>query len=74
MILGDFRADGWYLSSKEREESRIRSDKNFHWLIGDNVDTMAKTSDHHAYDRFVTKLLWQDIQLWSEVYMHSLSA
>uniref|UniRef100_A0A669DAU5 Deoxyribonuclease 1 like 4, tandem duplicate 1 n=1 Tax=Oreochromis niloticus TaxID=8128 RepID=A0A669DAU5_ORENI len=53
MILGDFRADGWYLSSKEREESRIRSDKNFHWLIGDNVDTMAKTSDHHAYDRIV---------------------
>ncbi|KAL3974603.1 olfactory receptor [Sarotherodon galilaeus] len=37
----------------EREEIRIRSDKNFHWLIGDNVDTMAKTSDHHAYDRIV---------------------
>uniref|UniRef100_A0A3Q3CK94 Deoxyribonuclease 1 like 4, tandem duplicate 1 n=1 Tax=Haplochromis burtoni TaxID=8153 RepID=A0A3Q3CK94_HAPBU len=56
MILGDFRADGWYLSSKEREEIHIRSDKNSYWLIGDNVDTMAKTSDHHAYDRFVRKI------------------
>uniref|UniRef100_A0A3P9DBI9 Deoxyribonuclease 1 like 4, tandem duplicate 1 n=1 Tax=Maylandia zebra TaxID=106582 RepID=A0A3P9DBI9_9CICH len=53
MILGDFRADGWYLSSKEREEIHIRSDKNSYWLIGDNVDTRAKTSDHHAYDRIV---------------------
>lgn len=56
MILGDFRADGWYLSSKEREEIHIRSDKNSYWLIGDNVDTRAKTSDHHAYDRFVRKI------------------
>lgn len=56
MNLGDFRADGWYLSSKEREEIRIRSDKNSYWLIGDNVETMAKTSDRHAYDMFVRKI------------------
>ncbi|XP_070695327.1 deoxyribonuclease-1-like isoform X2 [Pempheris klunzingeri] len=53
MILGDFNADGVYVSPKEMKEIRIRSDKNFHWLIGDDVDTTANTSNDHTYDRIV---------------------
>ncbi|XP_037630122.1 deoxyribonuclease-1-like [Sebastes umbrosus] len=53
MILGDFNADGAYVTPNEMKEIRIRSDKNFHWLIGDDVDTMAKTSTDHTYDRIV---------------------
>ncbi|XP_027144470.1 deoxyribonuclease-1 isoform X1 [Larimichthys crocea] len=53
MILGDFNADGVYVTRKEMEAIRIRSDKNFHWLIGDDVDTTANTSNEHTYDRIV---------------------
>ncbi|KAM4609817.1 deoxyribonuclease-1-like [Polymixia lowei] len=53
MILGDFNADGKYVSEKEMKEIRIRSDKNFHWLIGDDVDTTANTGNEHTYDRIV---------------------
>ncbi|XP_060913054.1 deoxyribonuclease-1-like [Labrus mixtus] len=53
MILGDFNADGAYITSKEMKDIRIRSDKNFHWLIGDDVDTTANTSNEHSYDRIV---------------------
>ncbi|KAM9860080.1 deoxyribonuclease 1 like 4, tandem duplicate 1 [Aulostomus maculatus] len=53
MILGDFNADGSYVSQKDMMTIRIRSDKNFHWLIGDNVDTTASTGNDHTYDRIV---------------------
>ncbi|XP_054473378.1 deoxyribonuclease 1 like 4, tandem duplicate 1 [Anoplopoma fimbria] len=53
MILGDFNADGVYVSKKEMKGIRIRSDKNFHWLIGDDVDTTASTRNDHTYDRIV---------------------
>ncbi|XP_036387609.1 deoxyribonuclease-1-like [Megalops cyprinoides] len=53
MILGDFNADGAYVSNKKMKEIRIRSDKNFHWLIGDDVDTTANTGNDHTYDRIV---------------------
>ncbi|KAM8754208.1 deoxyribonuclease gamma-like isoform 2-T2 [Acanthopagrus schlegelii] len=53
MILGDFNADGAYVTHKEMKAIRIRSDKNFHWLIGDDVDTTANTSNEHTYDRIV---------------------
>ncbi|XP_053281315.1 deoxyribonuclease-1-like 2 [Pleuronectes platessa] len=53
MILGDFNADGAYVTRKEMKEIRIRSDKNFHWLIGDDVDTTANMSNDHTYDRIV---------------------
>ncbi|XP_063076541.1 deoxyribonuclease-1-like [Engraulis encrasicolus] len=51
MILGDFNADGTYVS--DFNQIRIRSDKNFHWLIGDDVDTTANTGNEHTYDRIV---------------------
>ncbi|XP_074536880.1 deoxyribonuclease-1-like [Halichoeres trimaculatus] len=53
MILGDFNADGSYVTRKEMKDIRIRSDKNFHWLIDDDVDTTAVTSNDHTYDRIV---------------------
>ena len=53
MILGDFNADGAYVSDEDMKEIRIRSDKNFHWLIGDDVDTTARTGNDHTYDRYV---------------------
>ncbi|KAG9339667.1 hypothetical protein JZ751_023313 [Albula glossodonta] len=53
MILGDFNADGAYVSRREMKDIRIRSDKNFHWLIGDDVDTTANTGNEHTYDRIV---------------------
>ncbi|XP_056131054.1 deoxyribonuclease-1-like [Lampris incognitus] len=53
MILGDFNADGDYVSNKQMRKIRIRSDQNFHWLIGDDVDTTANTENDHTYDRIV---------------------
>lgn len=53
MILGDFRADGTYVTKGEMVTIRIRSDQNFHWLIDDDVDTTANTSNDHTYDRHV---------------------
>ncbi|XP_017265043.1 deoxyribonuclease-1 [Kryptolebias marmoratus] len=53
MILGDFRADDPYVTSEEMEKIRIRTDKNFHWLIADDVDTTALTSTNRTYDRIV---------------------
>uniref|UniRef100_A0A8C6SK25 Deoxyribonuclease n=1 Tax=Neogobius melanostomus TaxID=47308 RepID=A0A8C6SK25_9GOBI len=40
MILGDFNIS-------------IRTDKKFHWLIGDDVDTTVITTNDHTYDRIV---------------------
>ncbi|XP_077581968.1 deoxyribonuclease 1 like 4, tandem duplicate 1 [Stigmatopora nigra] len=53
MILGDFNADGAYVSQREMQSIRIRADKNFHWLIGDEVDTTASAGNAHTYDRIV---------------------
>ncbi|XP_061582622.1 deoxyribonuclease gamma-like isoform X2 [Cololabis saira] len=53
MILGDFNADGAYVTKRDMKSIRIRSDKNFHWLIGDDVDTTANTGNDHTYDRIV---------------------
>ncbi|KAJ8359062.1 hypothetical protein SKAU_G00155870 [Synaphobranchus kaupii] len=53
MILGDFNADGSYVSKRKMKKIRIRSDKNFHWLIGDDMDTTANTGNDHTYDRIV---------------------
>ncbi|XP_011600822.2 deoxyribonuclease-1-like [Takifugu rubripes] len=53
MILGDFCADGLYVTQKQMKALRIRSDKNFHWLIGDDMDTTSDTSKDHTYDRIL---------------------
>lgn len=51
MILGDFNADGSYISNRDMKTIRIREDENFHWLIGDNVDTTTSTKNTNTYDR-----------------------
>ena len=51
MILGDFNADGAYVSKRDMKSIRIRSDPNFHWLIADDVDTTASIRNDHTYDR-----------------------
>uniref|UniRef100_A0A9R1SK55 Deoxyribonuclease 1 like 4, tandem duplicate 2 n=2 Tax=Cyprinus carpio TaxID=7962 RepID=A0A9R1SK55_CYPCA len=53
MILGDFNADGAYVSKKKMKAIRIRTDPDFHWLIGDDVDTTVIQSNDHTYDRIV---------------------
>ncbi|XP_051272291.1 deoxyribonuclease-1-like [Dicentrarchus labrax] len=52
MILGDFNADGRYLSKKKKERISIFS-PDYHWLIGDDVDTTTSNSTDHTYDRIV---------------------
>ncbi|XP_032892994.1 deoxyribonuclease gamma-like isoform X2 [Amblyraja radiata] len=53
MILGDFNADGRYVPEKERKNIRLLEDSDFHWLIGDVVDTTTNLSTDQAYDRIV---------------------
>lgn len=50
MILGDFNADGRYLSKKKKGKIRICS-APYHWLIKDDVDTTASHFNDHTYDR-----------------------
>ncbi|KAF1392147.1 hypothetical protein PFLUV_G00049550 [Perca fluviatilis] len=52
MILGDFNADGRYLSDEQKRRIRIRS-AYYYWLIGDDVDTTTSNSNDHTYDRIV---------------------
>ncbi|XP_028854457.1 deoxyribonuclease 1 like 4, tandem duplicate 1 [Denticeps clupeoides] len=53
MMLGDFNADGAYVSKKDMKQIRIRTDPNFYWLIADDVDTTVKQSNDNTYDRIV---------------------
>ncbi|XP_008303628.1 deoxyribonuclease-1-like [Stegastes partitus] len=52
MILGDFNADGQYLSKKKKKNIRIHS-APYHWLIEDDVDTTASNQNDNTYDRIV---------------------
>ncbi|XP_041837280.1 deoxyribonuclease-1-like [Melanotaenia boesemani] len=52
MILGDFNADGQYLSQKKKKRIRIYSPP-YNWLIDDDVDTTASNNNFNTYDRIV---------------------
>uniref|UniRef100_A0A3Q2QSG8 Deoxyribonuclease-1 n=1 Tax=Fundulus heteroclitus TaxID=8078 RepID=A0A3Q2QSG8_FUNHE len=52
MILGDFNADGRYLSKTKKKSIRISSDP-FYWLIDDDVDTTTSNCNDNTYDRIV---------------------
>ncbi|XP_037535622.1 deoxyribonuclease-1 [Nematolebias whitei] len=52
MILGDFNADGRYLSEKKKGSLRICSEP-FRWLIDDSVDTTTSNCNDNTYDRIV---------------------
>ncbi|XP_043564507.1 deoxyribonuclease 1 like 4, tandem duplicate 1 [Chiloscyllium plagiosum] len=58
MILGDFNADGRYVSKDEMKNIRLRTDNNFHWLIGDDEDTTTNAKTDRAYDRIVVYGDW----------------
>ncbi|KAM4022513.1 deoxyribonuclease-1-like isoform 2-T2 [Anomaloglossus baeobatrachus] len=53
MLLGDFNADGSYVSKKKMKTIRLRTDKSFHWLIDDDKDTTATNTTDCSYDRIV---------------------
>ncbi|XP_049893666.1 deoxyribonuclease-1-like [Epinephelus moara] len=52
MILGDFNADGRYLSKRKKKKIRISSPP-YHWLIKDDVDTTTSNCNDNTYDRIV---------------------
>lgn len=52
MILGDFNADGRYLSKRKKDTIRFCS-APYHWLIEDDVDTTSSNFNDHTYDRIV---------------------
>jgi len=52
LIMGDFNADTRFISMKNLNGLKLRSDtETFTWLIGDEVDTTTVDSDF-TYDRF----------------------
>ncbi|XP_053324944.1 deoxyribonuclease gamma-like [Spea bombifrons] len=53
IFLGDFNADGAYVSKKKMKTIRLRTDVNFHWLIEDDIDTTATKTTDCSYDRIV---------------------
>ncbi|MEE6502465.1 hypothetical protein FKM82_004524 [Ascaphus truei] len=57
MLLGDFNADGAYVSNKKMKTIRLRTDTKFHWLIDDDKDTTATNTTDCCYDRQVPALL-----------------
>ncbi|XP_060076203.1 deoxyribonuclease-1-like [Ylistrum balloti] len=53
MIMGDLNADCSYVPKKDWPSITLKTDTDFHWLIGDDVDTTVKASTDCAYDRFI---------------------
>ncbi|XP_061075011.1 deoxyribonuclease gamma-like [Conger conger] len=53
MILEDFNAGGRYVSKRKMNRIRIRRDRDFHWLIQDDVDTTTNAGNDHTYDRIL---------------------
>ncbi|QCQ67810.1 deoxyribonuclease 1 [European chub iridovirus] len=53
MIVGDFNADGNYVSCNSMQRISIRCDPNYFWLVHDDEDTTTCTSNDHTYDRIV---------------------
>ncbi|OCT83437.1 hypothetical protein XELAEV_18025979mg, partial [Xenopus laevis] len=53
ILLGDFNADGAYVSNKKMKTIRLRTDPDLHWLIDDDTDTTAIKTTDFSYDRIV---------------------
>ncbi|XP_018121320.1 deoxyribonuclease gamma isoform X1 [Xenopus laevis] len=53
ILLGDFNADGSYVSNKKMKTIRLRTDPDLHWLIDDDTDTTAINTTDFSYDRIV---------------------
>uniref|UniRef100_A0A3B3ZTM1 Endonuclease/exonuclease/phosphatase domain-containing protein n=1 Tax=Periophthalmus magnuspinnatus TaxID=409849 RepID=A0A3B3ZTM1_9GOBI len=52
ILLGDFNSDCNYVTDSEWNQIRLFTDKSFHWLITNDVDTTV-THTNCAYDRYV---------------------
>ncbi|XP_061889513.1 deoxyribonuclease-1-like [Entelurus aequoreus] len=52
ILLGDFNTDCSYVTVSEWRHIRLFTDKSFHWLIPNEVDTTVSHTDC-AYDRIV---------------------
>ena len=50
MVMGDLNADCSYVPLSRWPAIELKSDVNYHWWIGDEVDTTVKRT-HCAYDR-----------------------
>ncbi|KAF3846964.1 hypothetical protein F7725_004042 [Dissostichus mawsoni] len=53
MVLGDFNADGTYVEDEDWKKIRLFTNKDFHWLIADGVDTTVAAKSSNTYDRIV---------------------
>ncbi|XP_060108483.1 deoxyribonuclease-1-like [Heteronotia binoei] len=53
MVLGDLNAAGAYIPASAWAGIRLRSHLDFHWLIGDQVDTTVSHRTCCAYDRII---------------------
>ncbi|XP_056384252.1 deoxyribonuclease gamma [Hyla sarda] len=53
IFMGDFNAGCGYVPKKYWKNIRLRTNQEFVWLIGDNVDTTVRSSTKCAYDRIV---------------------
>ena len=56
VIMGNMNADCTYLSATARNSLTLRTDTQFSWLIGDEVDTRTTSADC-AYDRCMCSLI-----------------
>ncbi|CAL9693533.1 unnamed protein product [Knipowitschia caucasica] len=52
LLLGDFNSDCNYVTASEWNQIRLFTDKSFHWLITNDMDTTV-THTNCAYDRIV---------------------
>ncbi|KAL3054380.1 hypothetical protein OYC64_006665 [Pagothenia borchgrevinki] len=53
LLMGDFNAGCSYVSGADWQQIRLFTDKSFHWLIKDDVDTTVSENTHCPYDRIV---------------------
>ena len=57
LIMGDLNAECSYATQSELASLTLRTDSRFSWLIGDEVDTMTKTTMDCAYDRYACDII-----------------
>ncbi|KAM9346606.1 deoxyribonuclease-1-like [Symphorus nematophorus] len=69
VLLGDFNAGCSYVSGSDWQQIRLFTDKSFHWLISDQVDTTVSRSNC-PYDRIVvtTSMNVRVVQGSAQVY------
>lgn len=68
VILGDLNAGCSYVTIKGWRALRLRSDPNFHWLIGDEQDTTVRDKTHCAYDRSGSH--WVPLKYITTIILH----